>query len=76
MLSSVTYTLDDVQGTVFNSTVIPNVFPDLGAFEGKTFTVLIFDLDQLKSGYVMVTLGGVTTPTQPSTWGHLKGLYR
>ena len=76
MLSSVTYTLDDVQGTVFNSTVIPNVFPDLGAFEGKTFTVLIFDLDQLKSGYVMVTLGGVTTPTQPSTWGRIKGLYR
>jgi hypothetical protein len=76
MLSSLTYTFDDVQGTVFNSTVIPRVFPDLGAFEGKTFTVLIFDYDQLKAGYVMATLAGVTTPTQPSTWGRLKGLYR
>jgi hypothetical protein len=76
LLSSLTYTFDDVQGTVFNSTAIPHVFPDLGAFEGKTFTVLIFDLDQLKAGYVMATLAGVTTPTQPTTWGRLKRLYR
>src|SRR5262245_1527382 len=56
MLTSLTYTFDDVQGTVFNSTTIPLVFPDLGAFEGKTLTVLLFDMNHLKSGYVMATL--------------------
>jgi len=76
MLSSLTYTFDDVQGTVFNSTEIPSVFPDLGAFEGKTFTVLIFDFDQLKAGYVMATLAGATTQTQSTTWGRLRALYR
>jgi hypothetical protein len=76
MLSSLTYTFDDVQAAVFNSTAIPSVFPALAAFEGKTFTVLIFDFDQLKSGYVMATLAGVTTPTQPGTWSRLKALYR
>jgi hypothetical protein len=76
MLSSLTYTFDDIQGTVFNSTAIPRVFPDLGAFEGKTFTVLIFDFDQLKAGFVMATLAGVSTPAQPGTWGRLKALYR
>lgn len=76
MLSSLTYTFDDVNASVFNSTAIPNVFPNLSGFEGKTFTVLIFDLNQLKAGYVMATLGGVTTPTQAGTWGRMKGLYR
>jgi hypothetical protein len=75
-LASLTYTLDDVQGTVFDSKAIPRVFPNLGVFEGKTFTVLLFDLDQLKSGYVMATLAGVSTPAQPSTWGRLKALFR
>jgi len=76
MLSSLTYTLDDIQASVFNSTAIPRVFPALGAFEGKTFTVLLFDFDQFKSGYVMATLADVTTPTQPGTWARLKTLYR
>jgi len=76
MLQSLTYTFDDVQGTVFNSTVIPRVFPDLGEFEGKTLTILFFDFTQLKSGYVMATLAGGLTPTQATTWGGLKALHR
>jgi hypothetical protein len=75
-LTSLTYTFDDVQGTVFNSTAIPAVFPDLGSFEGKTLTVLLFDMGTFKSGYVMATFDGGSTPAQASTWGQLKGLYR
>ena len=75
-LQSLTWTFDDVQGTIFSSTVIPRVFPDLGAFEGKTLTILFFDFTQLKSGYVMATLGGVTSPAQAKTWGGVKALYR
>jgi hypothetical protein len=73
---SLTYTFDDVQGTVFDSTVLPRVFPDLSAFEGKTLTILFFDFAQLKSGYVMATLAGVSTPTRATTWGSLKALTR
>jgi hypothetical protein len=76
MYSSMTYTLDDIQGTVFSSTALPRVFPDLGVFDGKTVTVLLFDFTQLKSGYVMATLAGVATPTHPTTWGSVKALYR
>lgn len=75
-LQSLTYTFDDVQGTVFNSTVLPREFADLGQFEGSTLTILFFDFAQLKSGYVMATLGGVTTPAQATTWGGVKALYR
>ena len=73
---SLTYTFDDVQGTVFDSTVIPRVFPDLNEFEGKTLTILFFDFTQLKSGYVMATLAGVSTPARAATWGGVKALYR
>jgi len=75
-LTSLTYTFDDVQGTVLNSTAIPSVFPDLALFEGKTLTVLLFDTGQFKSGYVMATLAGGSTPTEARTWGRLKALYR
>jgi hypothetical protein len=75
-LQSLTYTFDDVQGTIFDSTVIPRVFPDLGAIEGRTMTVLLFDFTQLKAGYVMATLAGVSTPAQAKTWGGVKALYR
>jgi hypothetical protein len=75
-MQSLTWTFDDVQGTVFGSTGIPRVFPDLGAFEGKTLTILFFDFTQLKSGYVMATLAGVSTPAQATTWGGVKALYR
>jgi hypothetical protein len=56
--------------------VIPRVFPDLGAIEGRTMTVLLFDFTQLKAGYVMATLAGVSTPAQAKTWGGVKALYR
>jgi len=75
-LQSLTSTLDDVDGTIFASTAIPRVFPDLSAFEGKTATFLLFDITQLKSGYVMATLSSVSTPAQATTWGGLKALYR
>ena len=75
-LLSLTWTFDDVEGTVFGSTAIPGVFPDLAAFEGKTVTILVFDSVQLKSGYVMATFSGVSTPAQASTWGDLKARYR
>ena len=75
-LQSLTWTLDDVDGTVFASKAIPRVFPDLGVFEGKTFTVLLFSFSEFKSGYVMATLSGVTTPAQQASWGRLKALYR
>jgi len=75
-LQSMTSTLDDVDGTVFDSGVIPRVFPDLSVFEGKTATFLVFDFTQLKSGYVMATLSGVSTPAHATTWGGLKALYR
>jgi hypothetical protein len=75
-LQSLNWTFDDVQGTVFDSKVIPNTFPDLAAFEGRTLTVLVFNFSELKSGYVMATLAGVTTPAQPSSWGQVKALYR
>ncbi len=76
MMQSLTYTLDDVQGTVFGSQAIPREFPELSVFEGKTFTILFFDFTQIRSGYVMATLDGVATPAQPTTWGGLKDLYR
>ena len=75
-LQSLTWTFDDVQGSVFTSKVIPRVFPDLGAFEGRTFTVLFFNFTELKSGYVMATLAGVTTPAQRASWGEVKASYR
>jgi hypothetical protein len=75
-LVSLTYTLDDVQGTVFGSTALPGVFPDLAAFEGKTLTILVIDFVQFKSGYVQSTLQNVVTPALPSTWGAIKGMYR
>jgi hypothetical protein len=75
-LQSLTYTFDDVQGTVFGSTAIPRVFPDLGEFEGRTLTILLFDFTQLKAGYVMATLGAVSTPARATTWGGVKALYR
>lgn len=74
-LTSLTYTFDDVQGNVFDSTVIPAVFPDLGSFEGKTLTVLLLDMSTFKSGYVMATFSGGSTPVEPGTWGRLKALY-
>ena len=75
-LQSLTWTLDDIEGTVFASKAIPREFPNLGAFEGKTVTVLFFDFTQLKSGYVMATLAGVTTPAGATSWGAMKALYR
>lgn len=76
MFQTLTYTFDDVQGTVFGSTALPRQFPDLSAWEGKTLTFLFFDFAQLKSGHAMATLSGVTTPAQVTTWGGLKALYR
>lgn len=76
MFQSLTYTFDDVQGSVFGSTAIPRQFPALGAFEGKTMTILFFDFSTFRSGYVMATFAGVTTPAQAATWGGLKALYR
>ena len=73
---TLTSTLDDVNGTVFDSGVLPRVFPDLSVFEGKTATFLFLDFVQFKSGYVMATLSGVSTPAQATTWGGLKALYR
>ena len=75
-LQSLTWTLDDIQGTVFDSKVIPRVYPALNVFEGKTMTVLVFDFNQLKSGYVMATLSSVATPAQATSWGEVKALYR
>ncbi len=75
-LQSLTYTLDDIEGTVLGSSVIPREFPAMSEWEGKTFTVLLFDFTQLRSGYVMATLSGVTTPAKSSTWGGVKALYR
>ena len=75
-LVSLTYTFDDVQGTIFDSNALPRVFPDLGSIEGKTVTILLIDFSQGRSGFIMATIGGVTTPAQPATWGAVKGLYR
>jgi hypothetical protein len=75
-LQSLTSTLDDIEGTVFDSGAIPRVFPDLSVFDGKTATFLLFDFAQFKSGYVMATLSSVSTPAQATTWGGLKALYR
>jgi len=75
-LVSLTYTFDDVQGTVFGSTDLPRVFPDMSTWEGKTLTVLVFSFTQGKSGYLMATMQNVSTPALPSTWGALKGMYR
>jgi hypothetical protein len=75
-LVSLTYTLDDVQGTVFGSTDLPRVFPDLSAFEGKTLTILVISYTQFKTGYLMATLQNVSTPALPTSWGALKGMYR
>lgn len=76
MLISLTYTFDDVQGTVFGSTDLPRVFPDMSTWEGKTLTILVFSITQGKSGYLMSTQQNVTTPALPLTWGALKGMYR
>lgn len=75
-LQSMTSTLDDIDGTVFDSQAIPRVMPALGAFEGKTATFLFIDFSSFKSGYVMATLSGVTTPAAGTTWGGIKALYR
>jgi hypothetical protein len=75
-LQSLTSTLDDIEGTVFDSGAIPRVFPDLSAFDGKTATFLLIDFTQFKSGYVMATLSSVSTPAHATTWGGLKALYR
>lgn len=75
-LVSLTYTFDDIQASAFSSTAIPRDFPSMATWEGKTFTVLLFDGSSFKSGYVMATLSGVTTPTKAATWGRLKALYQ
>jgi hypothetical protein len=71
-----TSTLDDIEGTVFDSNALPRVFPALGVFDGKTATFVFLDFAQFKSGYVMATLSGVNTPANATTWGGLKALYR
>lgn len=76
MFLSLTYTFDDVEGTVFGSTALPGAFPPMSDWEGKTVTFLFLDFTQGKSGYVMATLSAVTTPAQPATWGGVKALYR
>jgi hypothetical protein len=76
MLTSMTSTLDNISGTVFDSGALPRVFPDLSVFDGKTATFVLLDFTQLKSGYVMATLSGVSTPARATTWGGLKALYR
>ena len=76
MLSSLTSTLDDIEGTVFDSGAIPRVFPALGAFEGRTATFLLINLSTFQSGYVMATLANVSTPAEGKTWGGIKALYR
>jgi hypothetical protein len=76
MLQTVTSTLDDIEGTVFDSRAIPRVFPALGVFDGKTATFLLIDFSSFKSGYVMATLSDVSTPAHGSTWGGIKALYR
>jgi hypothetical protein len=75
-LVSLTYTFDDVQGTVFDSTVLPRVFPDMSAWEGKTLTILVISNTQFKTGYLMATLDNVSTPALPTSWGAIKGMYR
>jgi hypothetical protein len=75
-LQTLTSTLDDIEGTVFDSGAIPRAFPALGAFDGKTATFLLIDFSSFKSGYFMATLSGVSTPARPTTWGGIKGLYR
>jgi len=69
-------TLDDIEGTVFDSGAIPRVFPALGVFDGKTATFQFFDFGTFQSGYFFVTLSGVTTPARATTWGGIKDLYR
>jgi hypothetical protein len=76
LIQSMTSTLDDIQGTVFDSGALPSGFSNLSAFDGKTATFLLFDFTQLRSGYVMATLASVSTPAVPSTWGGIKALYR
>ena len=69
-------TLDDIEGTVFDSGAIPRVFPALGVFDGKTATFLMIDFSTFQSGFFMATLSGVTTPARGTTWGGIKDLYR
>ena len=75
-LQTLTSTLDDIEGTVFDSGEIPRVFPALGVFDGKTATFLFFDFSSFQSGYFMATLSGVSTPARGTTWGGIKGFYR
>jgi hypothetical protein len=75
-LQSMTSTLDDIEGTVFDSQVIPGTMPALGAFEGRTATFLFIDFGSFQSGYLMATLSGVSTPAEGATWGGIKALYR
>lgn len=76
MFQTLTSTFDDVDGTVFDSGVLPRTFPALGVFEGKTATFLVIDFGTFQSGYVMATLDGVSTPAPVATWGGVKALYR
>ena len=76
MFQTVTSTLDDIEGTVFDSGAIPRVFPGLGGFEGKTATFLFFDFGSLQSGFVMATLSDVSTPARGTTWGGIRAQYR
>lgn len=75
-LSTISSTLDDIEGTVFDSGAIPRVFPALGVFDGKTATFLMIDYSTFQSGYFFVTLAGVSTPAQGTSWGGIKALYR
>ena len=75
-LQTLTSTLDDIEGTVFDSGAIPREFPALSAFEGKTATFLMIDFSSFQSGYFFVTLGAVSTPAQGTTWGGIKAQYR
>jgi hypothetical protein len=75
-LSTISSTLDHIEGTVFDSGAIPRVFPALGVFDGKTATFLMIDFSTFQSGYFFVTLAGVTTPAQGTSWGGIKALYR
>ena len=76
MLQTLTSTLDDVDGSVFDSGAIPRVFPALGAFEGKTATFLFIDFGTFQSGYFMATLSDVSTPAQGTSWGGIRARYR
>lgn len=75
-LSSLIIDLADDDAIVFGSTALPREFPPALDFETRSVLFTFYDGTTGAFGSVTGTIGDVTTPALPLSWGALRARYR